>query len=127
MNEVDITGLRPSRVLQALYNNTVSVGLGRIHDLRREMTESEAIAVLAAHSCGGSRWDFDYVCGKPLKIAIVDLGSGPAPHSAKMLIQRPYLYDRDAPGGPGSCATVVAALRDDPSAAVDVLPWLGST
>lgn len=118
---IDITGLRPSRVLQALYNNTPALGMGVLHDLGRDMSEPEAMEEIIARSASMDRWVFDWVRGRPIKIAIVDRSSGSARAATDMVIGDERLYDRDAPSGTGTCARVIAALRADPSSSVDRL------
>ncbi len=88
-----------AKLLAALHNNTLPIGLGMIH-ARSNMTEADAEAYLK--ECDG-RFSFDYVHGRPIKVrapnGIVDNHD----------ITR---YERDA--GPGAFARAVAEATRAP-------------
>jgi hypothetical protein len=105
---INVSGLCPARLLQALQNNARP---GSQAD-RGPMTLAEALEYIV-HSAlivnatelhMAFRWD--YVYGRPIKVVIDNDGQ----------LTREELYDRDAPGGPGTCKKIVEELRRDPSA-----------
>lgn len=101
---LDITGIDHAELLAALYNGTRAVGLGFLHDVGK-MTVVVAREILEERgrlAFPPGRLRFDYVLGRPIKVGLQG-----------NLLQRPDLYDCDAPGGPGSCARIVEALRQE--------------
>lgn len=70
---IDIIGLNKAAVLAALYNATKPLGLGILHDLKRDMTVDEAQKMIDGRSDLPPKLalSFDYVCGRPVKC---DLG-----------------------------------------------------
>lgn len=90
---IDIKGIDKAELLAALHNGTRAQGMGRLHDIGRDLTREEAAQFVAP----GEPLRFDYLLGRPLKVDISkdELYVG--------------LYDRDA--GEGRAAAVVASLR----------------
>lgn len=98
-NEIDISGIDPGALLAALHNGTRPLGLGRLHDIGRDMTPDEARAELKDWPTqSGGRYRFDYFHGRPLKVSFDD-----------KILRGVGLYDRDA--GDGACARAVAKAR----------------
>lgn len=102
---LDVTGIDRAELLTALVNGTVPPGglrnpafLAAL--LAGSFTLEKAREMLATKP-PGEKWRFDYVDGRPLKVTFDG-----------NLLLRPDLYDRDAPGGDGSCARIVAELRE---------------
>lgn len=123
---IDITGIDKAKLLVALHAGTCAVGMGVLHD--RGPISYEAAKELCgmggrvpnpeAIDVGGTSVDmssvpglitpqrpkdeirFDYVQGRPVKVTL----RGDELHGE-------WLYDRDAPGGEGSCARIVAQLK----------------
>ena len=92
---INIALLPKAEVLKALHDGTSAIGLGRLHDLKRDMTIEEAQAIVAVcHKSG----QFDYVYGRPLKVNI---------HGEEF---DERLYDRDA--GEGQAQRVIDALYE---------------
>lgn len=127
---IDIKGLDRAELLVALHAGTRALGLGVLHD--RGAISYEAAKELCGMGGkvpnangldGGTSVDmssvpgvttlerpkdvvnFDYVQGRPLKVSF----RGDELHGE-------WLYDRDAPGGPGSCERIVAELKKKASA-----------
>lgn len=97
--KLNLSKVKKSQVLAALYNNSCPQGMGIFVAINEPMTESEAEAILAdADTC---KFGLDYVHGRPIK---VDLRPD---------VLDTWLYDRDN-GGDG------AALRALQSAGLDV-------
>ena len=97
--DIDITGLDHAEVLAALYNGAAPQGMGFIAASPRAMTVQAARKLLEQQN------SFDYIQGRPIKVALRD----------NVLIGF-QLYDRDA--GRGAAHVIVAALRTqtpDPS------------
>lgn len=97
-DEIDITGIDRAELIAELYNNTQPLGLGILQDIKEGLTAERVRAVITS----GLDEDLylDYVAGRPIKVILRD---------NSLLHAR--LYDRDAPGGEGTCARIVAALR----------------
>jgi len=94
---IDITGLDRAAILHGLYHGTCALGLGKAND-RPEFSLTEARELVElAESKQGPVFSFDYVCGRPIKVAF---------EGDKLL--RSALYNRDA--GPGACEAVIARL-----------------
>lgn len=104
MKELDISGIDKAELLAALHNNTRALGMGRIHDLKRDLTVEEGRNILRSkeeqlsklHNFTGEM-HFDYLQGRPLKVTFKDA-----------TLRGVELYDRDA--GAGMCELVVAAV-----------------
>lgn len=92
---VDITGLDKAEVLATLYNHAHAVGLGVLHDLRRNMTKMEAENIIKEHP--HKELYFDYVFDRRLK---VKLGGDEFD---------PWLFDQDA--GEGTAQRAIDNLR----------------
>lgn len=92
---VNITGLDKVVVLAALHNETSALGMGRMHDVGRDMNIDEARSIIDRNVNHNGDRDlyFDYVAGRPLK---VDLTGDEFD---------PRLYDRDA--GPGAAQRAI--------------------
>lgn len=99
MSTIDINGIDKAKLLAALHNNTRALGMGFLHD-KGPMSEEEAREIIASCDNGLSIMWFDYVRGRPLKVGLKE---------GELL--RADLYDRDAPGGEGSCQRIVDSLR----------------
>lgn len=84
---VDGVEIDAAALLAALHNNTRAIGMGVLHDLGRPMTQAEAESILADKK----RFNFDYICGRPIKVFAEDDGSI-GEHARR-------LYDRDAGSG----------------------------
>lgn len=70
---IDIKGIDKAELLRCLHNSINSVGMGRLHDLGRDMTYEEAQKVLAHYKREGKEeYYFDYICGRPIKMAFID-------------------------------------------------------
>ena len=104
MSTIDITGIDKARLLAALHNNTRAVGMGFLNDIGRDLTDEEAAEIVREHAAfsgpEGAWVSFDYVMGRPIKVSF-----------RGDLLVRPDLYDRDAPGGEGTCQRIVDSLR----------------
>jgi hypothetical protein len=74
-------------LLAALHNGTQAVGLGHLHAQIEPMTRAQAAAILEQQQW---RFEFDYVCGRPIKVRAVE-------DVIDELSMR--LYDRDAGEG----------------------------
>ena len=108
---LNIEGLDRAELLAALHNGTRALGLGALHDLGRPMTREEAQREIDARALPNGDVRFDYVQGRPIKVAF---------RGGELLHER--LFDRDAPGGDGSCSRIIEKLRehqvDDPNGAI---------
>ncbi len=93
---VDISGLKPTAVLMALYDRAKPQGLGMLHFDPMPMTEEEATDLLARWPSGEKPY-FDYVHGRVMKVEIHGDALDEAP------------YDRD--NGAGAAARAIAELR----------------
>lgn len=105
-HEIDITGLEPAAVLQALYNGTRAQGMGILHDMSNGMSLEQARETFSKNtfrpsSRGEDMW-FDYVYGRPLKVCFIK-------QDDKMILGRTDLYDRDA--GRGRAKMLIDELR----------------
>jgi hypothetical protein len=89
---IDITGLSKGAVLAALYNDSDSLGMGRLGNGVKWLTEADGDEHIKQL---GMR--FDYLYGRVMK---VDLSGDSFD---------PRLYDRDL--GEGSAARVIETLR----------------
>jgi len=99
-------GLTEAEVIHALYHGTKALGMGAIHN-NPGFTVDDALdwvdaAVEAAKGSPGREHllRFDYVSGRPLKVAL---------NTQAQLIERVWLYDRDA--GEGACARAIEQAR----------------
>lgn len=90
----NISGIDKAELLAALYNGTKALGMGKHHDLGRDMTVEEAQTVI--DSCKGVLF-FDYLYGRPIKTDI------------RFDKTNFRLYDRDT--HPGAGDEIVARLR----------------
>ena len=91
---VNTEGLKPAKVLAALYDNARAQGMGLLHYTPKPMDESEAEKLLSEGTY------FDYVHGRVLKVNLRD----PNGLGAR-------LYDRD--NGHGAAQRVIDKLRTD--------------
>lgn len=66
---IDVSDIDPAALLATLHNNTVSVGMGKIHDIGRDIRVEEAQEIIDERD-GDLR--FDYVKGRPIKVTIED-------------------------------------------------------
>ena len=104
MEELNIEGVDRAALLAGLYNNTRSAGMGRLHDIGREMTVEEAREIVErvqkqlSDPFFRGELNFDWVAGRPIKVIF-----------AGDRLQRRDLYDRDA--GDGVCVRVLEAVR----------------
>ena len=107
-NTINVAGIDRAELLAALHNGTKVLGMGRFQALGRDITVSEAREALNNEGTPDypmrrfkpGEFDFDYFYGKPLKVRVVgDLLYGAG------------RYDRDAPGGEGSCQKIIDSLR----------------
>ena len=91
-------------LVRALWENTRAVGCGlAVEAVRgRDPPTSEDIAALLRHPDRAGFVHLDYLFGRPLKIAV---------HVGKQELHNARLYDRDAIGGAGSAARIIAWLR----------------
>jgi hypothetical protein len=94
---IDITNLNKAEVLRALYNNSITLGLGFLHFKNEEMYKSEAEQIINEH--GENNLDFGYIYGRVMK---VDLSNN---------FLDPRLYDRD--NGAGAAKKVIDNLRNN--------------
>lgn len=98
-------GLTAAEVIHALHHGTRALGMGALHnnpgftvDDAQEWVDH---AAGAAKSFGpGHLLRFDYVAGRPLKVAL---------NTEAQLVERVWLYDRDA--GEGACAAALDRAR----------------
>lgn len=103
---VDTTGLDRAHVLCALVNGTKPLRMGYLHpNAQTDLTYDVAKAMIDEQAgdpnpnVESSRYYFDYVHGRPIKVNLRDeTGFSPG------------LYDRDA-GGAGSAEGLIARLR----------------
>lgn len=94
--------LDPAAVLYGLYHNTKAVGMGVLHD-KADFSLQDAQEIIAERASQPvfNYFEFDYVCGRPLKVA-VDSDSG-------IVSQRSIaLYERDAGSGAFAKAIEIA-------------------
>lgn len=98
---IDVSGIDEGELLAALHNATEPRGLGYIH-ARGDMTPEEGRQFIESDATRMAKggWHADYVHGRPVKVSVRD-----------GRLYGALVYDRDAPGGPGSCARVVEGLR----------------
>ena len=97
-------GRIPETILvRALWEHSQSRGAGCLTERLRSGASPTTVELqpFLRPSPTTGRVHLDYVCGRPLKV-VLDV-------RAKEL-HRADLYDRDAPGGPGTAARVVALL-----------------
>jgi hypothetical protein len=97
---VDDKEVDAAKFLAALHNNTRALGLGKLQDIKRPLTQAEAAADLAEMD----GFNFDYYRGRPLKT-----GCGHEPNVILTETSR-RLYDRDAGDGQFDKA-IAEALR----------------
>lgn len=95
---IDITGIDRVELLRCLHNRTTAVGMGRLHDLKRDMTYAEAEEIIRRMTNPEEELEFDYVKGRPIKVLI----------KGSTLLHE-HLFDRDA--GKGACEEVVMELK----------------
>lgn len=110
---INIQGLPKAKVLAALHNATSALGMGRLHDLGRDMTEAEAQAFIDRgtddmgfdrdRTHDGNTLKFDYVRGRPIKANL----------AGDEFDERGF--DRDA--GQGRAERAIATLRLEEAAA----------
>ncbi|HXE63170.1 MAG TPA: hypothetical protein VN519_06490 [Bryobacteraceae bacterium] len=91
MTDIDISGLKKSEVLAALYNNSRPLGLGFLHFTPEPMTAEQAEEILKDGDY------FDYLKGRVMKVSL----DGDT--------FDPRLYDRD--NGDGAAAAAIEPLR----------------
>lgn len=103
-DKINIEGIDRAELLAALHNGTRPLGMGFLHDLKRDMTKAEATEILAQHTDGHGDAHFDYVCGRPLKVWF-----------SRNTLQGAWLFDRDS--SPGKCQAIIEALRAKAQAA----------
>jgi hypothetical protein len=106
-------GLTAAEVIHALHHGTRVRGMGAFHnnpgftvDDAQEWVDH---AAAAAKDFGPGREHllrFDYVAGRPLKVAL---------NTESQLVERVWLYDRDA--GEGACAAALDHARQAKKAA----------
>lgn len=91
-------GLTEAEVILALHNGTRPLGMGHVHNKPGFSLEDAQAYVDHAkeYPAFGGLLRFDYVCGRPLKVAL-------DPQTKEL--HRADLYDRDA--GPDACALVI--------------------
>lgn len=92
---IDVSGIDKGDLLAALHNNTKPLGLGRLHDLKRDITGEEVRKEMGEYLVDGRH--IDYYHGRPIKIFFGDAID-------------PAMYDRDA--GTGAFQRVVDKLRE---------------
>jgi hypothetical protein len=102
--QLDISGVDRAALLAALFNNTAAIGNGQLHPrAKATMTQQDALQLLkdwpGNAGPSGDIW-FDYLWGRPIKVGFIG-----------ERLMRPDLYDRDAPGGAGTCERLVEELR----------------
>lgn len=96
----DADGIDLAELLIRLHANTRPVGLGFLHELRRNLTKEEAQRVIDEQSRGGEL-SLDYVAGRPIKIYI-----------SKNKIHGGWIYDQDIPLGAKTCGEIIEELRN---------------
>lgn len=96
--DIDISGIDKAKLLAALHNGTAPQGLGFLQ-ARGQMNETEAKQFITTTRADGII-HLDYVQGRPIKVTLDG-----------NTLRRASLYDRDAPGGAGSCQRIVDSLR----------------
>lgn len=101
---LDIKGIDKGALIAALYNGTRSLGMGVLHDLRRDMTRDEGNELAGDRNAIGGRIRFDYIYGRPIKVVIHVDADG-----SWRELEREDLYDRDA--CQGACARAVERAR----------------
>lgn len=115
MDVIDIKGIDRADLLMALHAGTRSVGSGVLHD-RGNLTREQALDILNGGRGQSTNPDlpkfivdklpqeirFDYIAGRPIKVSF----KGDELHYSR-------LYDRDAPGGDGSCQKIVDRVREN--------------
>lgn len=104
---IDVKGLCPAHILCILYANTrgrVNTGELSLAAALEFILGRHWLLVKAGQLPTTFRWD--YVYGRPIKVEIDSDGN----------LHFEHLYDRDAPGGPGTCARLIEVLRRLPCA-----------
>lgn len=105
-DDLDITGLDHAELLFELVNGTRPPGGPSNPAFLDALLSGTFTMERARHYVERAEpWNgfkrFDYVDGRPIKVSLSDTR-----------LSRPDLYDRDCPGGPGSCALIVAILKE---------------
>jgi hypothetical protein len=99
--DIDCTGLEPWEVLQALFNNTQPIGMGK------RVPQVPMTQRMAAELISELRLQvdprLDYVMGRPMKIGIIEPEDG-----ERWWVSRVNLYNRDSMR---SAADVIAELK----------------
>jgi len=68
-NYVDFSGFTKEKVIKALFNSTQHMGLGRLHNDQKELTQEDILNELNTYIDQGKLiQSIDYLKGKPLKI-----------------------------------------------------------
>jgi hypothetical protein len=104
MTTVSYKGIDEAILIHALYHGTQPLGMGAVHD-RPDLTIDDVREIRGARERYGlNPWAFDYLFGRPLKLALDT--------KTKMFDSR--WYDRDA--GLGTAQRIVDGLRRPGSA-----------
>ena len=99
---IDITDLGLPKVLAALSNHTVPLGMGNLDPKsNKTITEEDCQEVLDRYPDVGDTISFDYIFGRPVKTTFKK-------EDGKLYIERTRLYDRDSHK---PAAEVIADLR----------------
>ena len=105
---MNVTGICPYALLAELHNHTRPLGMGWM-EARGDLTPEEARewvegGEVIANPDSKGLWRADYVFGRPIKVWLERTDKG------EVVLNRPDLYDRDAPEGV-TVAAIVESLR----------------
>ena len=107
MDEIDVSELKSTAaqalLLKCLHDNTRPVGMGFMQ--AREVTYDDCMVIVSGLN---RRFEFDYFYGRPLKVFLKEVpGASGKFDDYTLVLYGAWLYDRDAPGGKGSCQRAV--------------------
>lgn len=99
---IDITGICKYRLIAALCNGTSPMGMGAMHPKAMELITADDVFEHMDNLVDCDVLRYDYLFGRHLKINILL-------EDEKLLLDRWWLYDRDA--GEGMAMSIVEGLR----------------